>query len=611
MNAAYAEVITKTFRDDAIRSVSIIDDDALSYKRIVDQSKNLSELLVSIKEKLPKIDGEKITAESLLADVLAIEPLDLEKLVPVSEICDFFQKIKIICDVDTVAEHLDYEKVRKSDLIILDYHLSPENSIVSRDLICKLSDTPHMNMVVVYTSHPLNDAWKETALTLRGSKESNLEGYKLDLWETLSDDEYFPKAWASCVSEDDIECIIKNNTLTQRTISDIKLILQGTIAAKEDYDWLICEFVESFLKHKKKVTSHYSGRKLFGDNSKVNWLQVGNVFVTFYKKNEVEDSKAEPEAIWNRLNDALVDWNPSYYRLVLSEIQNRLEDQGLSMDVLLGKEIYEQASVLWNILPKIDGSEINESIDCAINNIYEYFNKNALSDVALRDFITKIVKSISIENYTDKNEILRVALSNCDRNIVQTSDEEHNNITHAFNKELCSVEILPDYITTGTILKMDGEKPEWYLCVSPSCNTVPGQGKKDGLAGRMRPHKVLRFIKMEELTSLTKALKDALQSNTLFISDKGRRIALSTVDNRSMPEIELGVVLNHETKDLSANKFKEVSFFHEPSEDNNTPMITKKLIAVAQLRDTYAMRFQNMQSHYEGRIGVDFVKLAT
>jgi hypothetical protein len=27
---------------------------------------------------------------------------------------------------------------------------------------------------------------------------------------------------------------------------------------------------------------------------------------------------------------------------------------------------------------------------------------------------------------------------------------------------------------------------------------------------------------------------------------------------------------------------------------------------VGQLRDSYAARFQNTQSHYEGRIGVDF-----
>lgn len=627
MNTAYDQIVTRTFRDDAIRSVSIIDDDAYSYKKIVDKSKVLSDLLAGIKEKFASIDGDSVTAKSLLDEVVAIDLLDLDKLAPVSEICEFFQKNKIICDVDSVAENLDHDKIRKSDLIILDYHLLHEDSTASRNLILKLSNTPHMNMVVVYTSHTLSDAWKESALTLRGSKEVDLNGEHFDLWQELCGDDFYPLQWGARVEEGDIECIIKNNELTKATSDFIIEILNSAGVDENNHAWFISAFIESYLRYARNVVSNFSNRKLMASNGDVKWIQAGNVFVTFYQKNEVDDLKAEPEAIWARLNDALVDWSPSYYRVVLSEIQNRLEDQGLPMDVLVGKDIYEQASILWNILPRINSGQVDESVDGTINNIYEYLNKAALSDSLLRGFIVEVVKALSQLGVANKDDVLKIALKNCDKAKTTINNDDHHYITHAFNKELSSIEILPEYITTGTILKSivgakvgategategvtvgaTDEEAEWYLCVSPSCNTVPGQGKKKSLSDRIKPHKVLRFIKLYEC-DLSKALKSASKSNTLFITDGGRRIGLQAVDN-NFPEIELGVVLYHNNKDLKINGFKEVNFFQESSAQNITPMDTKKLIAVAQLRDIYAARFQNIQSHYEGRIGVDFVSL--
>ena len=37
--------------------------------------------------------------------------------------------------------------------------------------------------------------------------------------------------------------------------------------------------------------------------------------------------------------------------------------------------------------------------------------------------------------------------------------------------------------------------------------------------------------------------------------------------------------------------------------------ITKKVYPIALLKPAYAARYQNIQSHYEGRIGVDFITL--
>jgi hypothetical protein len=59
---------------------------------------------------------------------------------------------------------------------------------------------------------------------------------------------------------------------------------------------------------------------------------------------------------------------------------------------------------------------------------------------------------------------------------------------------------------------------------------------------------------------------------------------------------------------LNTTKSKDIAFFHA-SPDDGPQFFTKKLTPIAQLRDSYAVRLQNIQSHYEGRIGVDFVNL--
>lgn len=604
MNAAYAEVITKTFRNDAIRSVSIIDDDAFSYKTIVEKSKSLSDSLASIKDKISRVDGKHIAVESLLADMREMPPLDLEKLFPISEICDFFQKNKIICDVDSAAEHLDPEKIRKSDLIILDYHLSPDDSTKSRDLIYKLSNTPHLNMVVVYTSSDLEVAWKETILTLRGVNEIELDSQVETIWDSLCEDDFFPSKWAGFITDEDIISIAETGKITGRNRGAICSSLEGE--AKKFCTILQNVFVEKYLKHDRKIESKFISRKLCFDNAGVKWIQAGNVFVTFFQKNEVNNPSLEPRAIWDRLKDALVSWNPSYYRVILSEIQNKLDDDSLSMDKLAGKELYEQASVLWNVLSNAKSNNLNAAIDKTLGTIYEYLNRHALSNQELRDFVVSTadalmpIKDIAGAN---RDNILFVALNNFDRFKDKLTLEDENNILHALNVELSSFDILENYITTGTVLKSK-ETGEWYLCVSPSCNTVAGQG-----ADTLAPHRPLRFIRLYSC-DLAEALNNASHSNYLFVCDNGKRLAFSAVHEiTKLPAIELGIVMDHDFRDLVAGGFKHVNFFNAPTVQTKIPFLTKTLIPVMQLRDSYAVRFQNMQSHYEGRIGVDFVGL--
>ena len=76
------------------------------------------------------------------------------------------------CDIENSFKHGDLEMVdrlRKCDLIVIDYHLDPgsiDNS-KSIEILRRLADSKHFNTVVVYTNADLSEVWFDVAANLR------------------------------------------------------------------------------------------------------------------------------------------------------------------------------------------------------------------------------------------------------------------------------------------------------------------------------------------------------------------------------------------------------------------------------------------------------------
>ena len=117
MTVAYKEKIVETFRNNAIRSVLLIDDEYLPYKDLVENKKIISEKL----GELPEIETKNLNELKIKIDELnklnrAIERSDVAK-----DFINFFHQSKLICDVESDTSNLDYEKIRKSDLVVPPY----------------------------------------------------------------------------------------------------------------------------------------------------------------------------------------------------------------------------------------------------------------------------------------------------------------------------------------------------------------------------------------------------------------------------------------------------------------------------------------------------------
>ncbi len=194
MTNAYKNKIVEAFRDNSIKSVLLIDDEYQSYEALVENkttiNKKLLELesssitdLAEYKKSLSRIlQEDKIQANKKTEEFLRRS--DIAK-----KFTEFFHKKKKICTVESDVEKLDVEKIRKSDLVILDYHLNPENegneAQSSLKLISDLSNNKHMNIVVVYTNEELTKVWRQIAAVLYGNREHLIEFQddELEAWE--------------------------------------------------------------------------------------------------------------------------------------------------------------------------------------------------------------------------------------------------------------------------------------------------------------------------------------------------------------------------------------------------------------------------------------------
>jgi hypothetical protein len=66
-----------------------------------------------------------------------------------------------------------------------------------------------------------------------------------------------------------------------------------------------------------------------GDTAGIKWIQSGNIFISVFHKDK-DDHENDGERIWQTLNESLIEWNPSYYQIIKSEIQNTIEAEALS-----------------------------------------------------------------------------------------------------------------------------------------------------------------------------------------------------------------------------------------------------------------------------------------
>lgn len=564
MSSEYNKLITETFCDNAIRSVMMIDDDFLPYDKIID-----------------KLDhNEELTKETLF---------NLRKA---ASLHCFFQSKHMLCDIDQGTENIEVHKIRKSDLIILDYHLDNNDPSRSIRLLKELRDSDSLNLVIIYTREDLDKAWFETVASLRGMKKNS------DIFNTSELEQYWDELTDFGANDrDDLTELIDADILEQYILSGV---VPREIKRRPEFSQYnrqtnnVCEAIfQKKIDVISKTTMEHSLLKISGCRKNNFWFQTGNIFVSFFNKSESDNNDAD--AMWNSLQESLHNWHPSFYRLIISEVQNTLENKPLSFSGFLNNDLNTQVGWLNKILSTNESNSYHD--ESLQDNLFENIELSIRYNNDLQDYINRIMGCLKDEHALS-NELTINFARNHVKNMNESASDDNFEIYHSLNQSLSTTNNCTQ-VKTGTIL-VNEENTEWFVCVSPSCDVVPNQ--HNPIIRKIKPHRSVILAKLITV-NLKEALEYATHSNYIFLQHKNNNMAFSFMNNNT-PLVETIIIHDFDTH----NGNHEVNVSILDVDDNGNLVFTPRVFnIVTQLRPSYAQRFQAMSSHHQGRIGVDFI----
>ena len=469
----YDEVILDTFLDRAVHSALLIDDNFPMFETYGDE-----------------------------ADLGNYSERDRA-----TRLYKMFKARNILCDIESRQDELtnlkSLDRIRKSDLIILDYHLNrtdSEDPSLSIQLLSQLAQTPHFNVVALYTSEPdLKQVWRNVAANLiRQCKPASehLSEEHLDDWDELNSE--------LKIASDDL-LVVCCTDLSKGLKSDAAQALRKDISAEGFSPKSTAEMMRAIIAENFRELQKYRNNESFASD-KLNgvcrddmyWLQSGNLFVAILTKQEASGPADDPELIYDRLSKALCDWRPNLLQLIASEMQNIFELGGLAIDdAFLGSE-ERQAGLLYYLFSMLP-PESNEITLDALKPSVEAFSAKLLESIRQRIRTDKNLHSIAHKIIT--HELAKTEWSSLEKDrygrvkslsefvksdVTKFGSLQDNIVFFELNAFMSSDAFKGSHITTGTIFKHDHDD-FWWMCCSPACDMEVRDPKKGSWLDDIHP----------------------------------------------------------------------------------------------------------------------------
>lgn len=505
-----------------------------------------------------------------------------------------------------IADHLS-----QSDLMILDYHLdprNPEDGSAAIEILRRIALNDHFNQVLVYTRGS-NDAagdiervWREIVIGLstadtRLSCDSDLlaaartvieeieeqdENFVGRIMEAMDDHAYLSVRrdctgaswnWAELLQE-------------QQCFAPFKAALGQTITLSPDQmisvlRWALHERQETLLG---KLARQDLGQLLwdFDGAGQVNWIRTDRLFLTVISKRE------EPRELPDLLCKALRGWHPEPHRLLMSMMRAVLAEVGVKAeDEVLANRHLQKA--WFDDLRIRDQQERRWKIQATVARQWE-----RLGD-ALAEKVAAYGDRLSTWLLTNPVEACADSLF---------GDLEEDDVRKHRNCYVCSKPVAGHHLITGHVLEIasNTEEIERWLCLSPACDLVPGQGKgwRERLTGFMP------FIAVELHVDDKGWKKTANRGNHLFlkIGNEVQCFRFTPDGSDAAPRWEQMIAhkqgLCHGVSELRVDRLSADAATHEVVVNASSARI------VAQLRYEYALNLLHRLGATLSRVGLDF-----
>lgn len=495
-----------------------------------------------------------------------------------------------LCDVES-----DLEVIRnagahlsQSDLAIVDFHLDgakDEDSSAAIRLLQRLAATPHFNLAVVYTRTDLPAAALDVAFSLGAGRvvtgaqatggEDQLEELAADKVDVAPD----LRVVAAVAAErwnDPALAQLKTRwreALGEDPLPAIKAQFARYFQAR------IGEDIFADRVPDKSVTFDFAGE--------VPWVSADNLFVAFVAKDGGADGLVE------RLCQALEAWNPSALKVLLVQARAELEKAGSKHDLGVLRTELRQAGWLYNVLAS-DPQERGKRIGELYGHLFEGLAARLQTTVG--DFGARILAPAEGE--------APVAAARRWARLAPAAADGH--VIHAANEFLSSTDCESDgRLTTGLVfgVKSNTGSRQLWVCVTPSCDLVPGQNEL-GWDADLKPFKVVYAARLSPApdAEFDARLREAARGRHLFLTYKGAPLALE-VAGESTRQARLEVIFVANDGRIVGGEFEGYLL----TKGAQAPQLeAKKFVAVTQLRPGYANKFLLDAGMQKARIGLSW-----
>ena len=327
--------------------------------------------------------------------------------------------------------------------------------------------------------------------------------------------------------------------------------------------WLFWNRQESLLEQMADKETGPVGIRMTNEMS---WLKTDRLFLTIV-------SKSEPPAVFeDKLSRALVDSFPTPHRLLVAKMRAAIDEHGTRAENAIIANRAVQTAWLDDFLADNPTDE-DSTVLVAINRHWEAFGDN------LKGELNKFSGRLRAEFLTDdKAQIfIKSGLSQADLSKDETLAD--------YNRFISTKPFDRSHLTTGHVFHSE-DKHEFWICLSPACDMVPGQ-KALGWIGRLGKATPFNAFRLWDVKSAL-AAKNARTNHYLFfrLDDKVRAFSIYKEGNTGTnPEWEVMFASNAGVFDEHGKLTVTKMVSMEPDLTVQSSVVT----VFAQLRAEYAL----------------------
>ena len=375
-------------------------------------------------------------------------------------------------NVDPAREVALAPHLHQSDLLVLDYQLDrtrQNDGTLAIEILRRLSSNNHFNLVVVYTSHELDEVFYDVLtglVTVAGGL--SLSEDDIETAQSLIDDadDRIANFGTRIIESMNREAYFDYRGARSKTVGRMLNGVQPYAAFKalcDEADWNQPECKIVFPYVLAEIQRQLSDRMRSTSQADPNWasdapywIQSDTIFVAFSSKSHGEDLIGE-------LKDALNAWNPEPSRLLLGKLRADVHEYGVTAQAPVLSN--RRALTLWykRLL------ESNQNL-CR-QFVAEMVSRH--SDQAMGDILPRVEKFA--QRLIDAERSLTedyVQLCGTRFRVDLNDSTEKNKALLEHNAFVCAKPPIGRHLTTGHIFEAFNDL---WICLSPACDLVPTQ----------------------------------------------------------------------------------------------------------------------------------------